>query len=146
MADIISGLAHGAQDAKDNCNHPDGCHWWILMPGSGLLIGQIDMKTIIAGLAILIMLGAVTPSAFALTAYQSGFQHGVSDGKDSCLHPDGCHWYILQPGKGFADHSKEFIRGYINGWCLSSPPGGGADADQASFECGQPGYSPQGND
>lgn len=26
---------------------------------------------------------------FAISAYQSGFEHGVSDGKDSCLHPDG---------------------------------------------------------
>jgi hypothetical protein len=35
------------------------------------------------------------PSAFALTAYQSGFEHGLSDGKDSCTHSDECHWYIL---------------------------------------------------
>ncbi len=35
MADIISGLAIGAQDAKDSCYHPDGCHWWILMRGHG---------------------------------------------------------------------------------------------------------------
>jgi len=36
-ADILSGLAHGAQDAKDSCNHPDGCHWWILMRGHGFI-------------------------------------------------------------------------------------------------------------
>ena len=37
MADIISGLAIGAQDAKDGCDHPDGCHWWILMRGNGFI-------------------------------------------------------------------------------------------------------------
>jgi hypothetical protein len=99
------------------------------------------LKTIIGALAVLIlMIGA--QSAFAISDYQSGLNHGVSDGKDSCLHPDGCHWYILQPGKGFADHTKEFIRGYIAGWCQSSPSGGGSDADQARFECGKPGFFP----
>jgi hypothetical protein len=37
MADLLAGLAIGAQDAKDNCNHPDGCHQWILMRGHGFI-------------------------------------------------------------------------------------------------------------
>ena len=36
-ADILSGLAHGKADGKDNCYHPDGCHWWILMRGNGFI-------------------------------------------------------------------------------------------------------------
>jgi hypothetical protein len=46
-----------------------------------------------------LMIGA--PSAFAISDYQSGFNHGVSDARDSRQHPDGCHWYVLQPGNGF---------------------------------------------
>jgi hypothetical protein len=37
MADVLSGLAIGAQDAKDSCDHPDGCHMWILMRGHGFI-------------------------------------------------------------------------------------------------------------
>ncbi len=37
MADVISGLAIGAQDAKAGCNYPDVCHWWILMRGHGFI-------------------------------------------------------------------------------------------------------------
>ncbi|HEY1247702.1 MAG TPA: hypothetical protein VGE97_01820 [Nitrososphaera sp.] len=67
------------------------------------------MKTIIATvISIAFLMGASVfqmekqqQPAFAISPYQSGFQHGVSDGKDSCLHPDGCDWYILKPGKGF---------------------------------------------
>src|SRR5712691_11100102 len=69
----------------------------------------------------------------ALSPYESGFKHGVSDGKDSCLHP-GCHWYILLPGKGFQFHTPEFNRGYVDGFC-SVDPHGGSDADVATFDC-----------
>ena len=37
MADVISGLAIGKADAEAGCNHPDGCHWWILMRGHGFI-------------------------------------------------------------------------------------------------------------
>ena len=30
--------------------------------------------------------------------------------------------YITQPGKGFADHSKEFNKNYIKGFCAASGP------------------------
>ena len=101
------------------------------------------MKTLLIAVAVIVlMIGA--PSVFASTEYQSGYKHGVIDGKDSCLHPDGCHWYILQPDKGFAFHTKEFIRGYIAGWCLNSPPAGGSDADETRFQCNEPGWFPEG--
>jgi hypothetical protein len=73
-------------------------------------------------------------SVFAISPYESGFNHGVIDGKDSCSHPDGCHWYILGPGKGFAFHSWDFVRGYVTGFCTASP-GTSSDADQASWDC-----------
>ena len=43
--------------------------------------------------------------------------------------------YITQPGKGFADHSKEFNRNYMKGFCKDKQDGGGSDADQATFRC-----------
>ena len=100
------------------------------------------MKTIIATvISIAFLMGASVfqmekqqQLAFAISPYQSGFQHGVSDGKDSCLHPDGCDWYILKPGKGFAFHSWDFVTGYVTGFCKASP-GTSSDADQASWDC-----------
>lgn len=68
---------------------------------------------------------------FALSAYQSGFDHGVIDGKDSCSHQDGCHWYVAEPGKRFAFHTWDFVRGYVTGFCKTSP-GTSSDADEAS--------------
>lgn len=99
------------------------------------------MKGTLAVVIVAIALVALVPTAAMATssssassAYESGFSHGVHDGKDSCTHPDGCHWYILQPGKGFAFHSKEFNRGYVDGFC-SVAPGRGSDADEATFSC-----------
>jgi hypothetical protein len=40
--------------------------------------------------------------------------------------------YITQPGKGFADHSKEFNKNYIKGYCAAGE--GGSDADEATFD------------
>ena len=51
------------------------------------------MRIIISGIAITVLVAALSApvSAFALHAYQSGFNHGVRDGKDICMHQDGCH-------------------------------------------------------
>ena len=99
------------------------------------------MKTIIATaislVPLLVALSAFPYSSsdvFAISAYESGFNQGVTDGKDSCLHPSGCHWYVLEPGKGFAFHSWDFVRGYVTGFCTASP-GTSSDADQASWDC-----------
>ncbi len=35
------------------------------------------MKIIIGAVAVLVLLSAITPSGFALSAHQSGFEHGV---------------------------------------------------------------------
>jgi hypothetical protein len=40
-------------------------------------------------------------------------------------------------GNGFINQTRQFIEGYINGWC-SDPKyagGGGSDAEQADFNC-----------
>jgi hypothetical protein len=99
------------------------------------------MKTIIATaislVPLLVALSAFPYSssdAIAISAYESGFDHGVTDGKDSCLHPSGCHWYVLEQGKGFAFHSWDFVRGYVTGFCKASS-GTSSDADQGSWDC-----------
>jgi hypothetical protein len=74
------------------------------------------MKVLVSAVAILVLMIGATQSAFTMSEFQSGYNHGVKDGQDNCLHPDGCHWYILGKDKGFAFHTKEFIRGYIATW------------------------------
>ncbi|HEY1247429.1 MAG TPA: hypothetical protein VGE97_00435 [Nitrososphaera sp.] len=92
------------------------------------------MNTIIAAvISIAFFKGAVflmekQQPAFAISPYQSGLQYRVSDGKDSLL--DGCHW---GPGKGFAFNSWDFVRGYVTGFCKTSP-GTSSDVDQASWD------------
>ena len=71
--------------------------------------------------------------AFALTPYESGYKHGISDGKLANQGLRGNDWYITQPGKGFAFHTQEFNKGYVDGFCSVS--NGGSDADEATFEC-----------
>ena len=96
-------------------------------------------------MVITLMLLIGSPAIYAKGgAYQSGFSHGVSDGNDSCRHSDGCHWYILEPGKGFAFHSKEFVRGYVNGFC-SVDPNTSSDSDHASFDCSQASQGQEGD-
>lgn len=96
-----------------------------------------------AAIAILVMVGA--PSAFAQlgaphsknpqAAYQSGFKWGVPDVKDPCK-PDCRNVYIFQPGKTFYFHTKEFIQGYMRGFCSAGGPDvGGMDENEASFDC-----------
>jgi hypothetical protein len=88
------------------------------------------MEKIILVVAVLVlMIGA--PIVYAETAYQSGFKHGVADGRQS----DTTKWYILQPNNGFANHTKQFDRGYVAGWCSVNSVFSGSDADQASFNC-----------
>src|SRR5689334_20291168 len=102
------------------------------------------MKTIIAAvISLVLLIGAPVflmekqQSAFAISSYHSGLQHGVSDGKDNCTHqdtPNGCHWYILEPGNDFKYHTSDFIRGYVTGFC-SVDPNRSMDHIQANFDC-----------
>ena len=73
------------------------------------------MKAVMAAvISILLLMG--TPFAFAQSGgllsehsqanYQSGLKHGVIDGKDNCI--DRCHWYVLEPGHGFAHLTWQF--------------------------------------
>ncbi len=119
---------------------------------SGLQTRQIDMKTIIITTIAVIILMIGAQSAYALSEFQSGYRHGVADGKrdyvffncdtgkvriSPCLEPTT---YIHEPGKGFAFHTTEFVDGYIHGWCLAHN-GGGIEANDdpeptlVSFDC-----------
>jgi hypothetical protein len=50
---------------------------------------------------------------------QSGYQHGLSDAKKIIQGQKDL--YILQPGKGWTDHTGEFIQGYVT--ALTTAPG-----------------------
>jgi hypothetical protein len=50
----------------------------------------------------------------ALTPYQSGYEHGISDAKKAIQGRND--WYIEQPGKGYADHTYQFNQGYVVGF------------------------------
>lgn len=101
------------------------------------------MKTIIAAVTIIAFLIG-TPAVYAsnelphakdpVAAKKDGYNHGIADGKDNCGDKDGCHWYILEPGKGFKFHTQEFNEGYIKGFCEVNPTGG-SDADEATWSC-----------
>jgi hypothetical protein len=74
----------------------------------------------------------IQPTTLPTSAYTSGFNQCVSDGR---LAAHGSvDWYILQPGKGFAFHTEDFKTGYVAGFCKSEP-GGGSDASVATFSC-----------
>lgn len=81
------------------------------------------------------MLFLITPTAYALTPYQSGYNHGVADGKQAQKGLGGTDWYITQPGKGFTFHTQEFNRGYVDGFCSIAGSGAGSDANEATFQC-----------
>jgi hypothetical protein len=62
--------------------------------------------------------------------YRAGYAHGVADAKAGCT--DRCHWYILEPGKGFGFHTQEFNNGYVAAICAA---GIASDADEATWNC-----------
>jgi hypothetical protein len=84
-----------------------------------------------AVVVLVLMIGA--PAVFAETPFQSGFEHGVSDAKASCT--DRCHWYILEPGKGFQFHTWEFAHGYVAGFCSIAGSQMSSDDDAAGWDC-----------
>jgi hypothetical protein len=55
--------------------------------------------------ALIPILVLIAPVAYALSPYQSGYKHGVSDAKLAQRGLGGSDWYITQPSKGFADHT-----------------------------------------
>jgi hypothetical protein len=93
------------------------------------------MKAILIAPAIVALLLGAIPTIYAATPYDSGFKHGVSDAKLSQRGLGGSDWYITQPGKGFAFHTQDFNKGYVDGFCSIAGSGQGSDADQATFDC-----------
>jgi hypothetical protein len=101
------------------------------------------MKTITLSVVAIVVLMIGGQSAYAETAYQSGYRHGVIDAnhKDpecNCPSTD----YIHQPGKGFAFHTTAFVDGYIKGYCSITGSGSGIDVNDnedpptvVSFDC-----------
>ncbi len=92
----------------------------------------MPMKLIYLG-ALIPILFLIGPVAYALSPYQSGFKHGVSDAK--IANQGSSNWYILQPGKSSAFHTQAFNKGYVDGFCSIAGSGAGSDANQATFTC-----------
>ena len=68
------------------------------------------MKTIILSLIVLsLMIGA--PSAFAISDYQSGYNHGRNDANKPVSQR-----YINTAKQGPSHHTAEFMRGYHQGF------------------------------
>lgn len=86
-------------------------------------------EIILSVIVVMLMIGA--QSAYAETAYQSGFNYGIKDAKTH----DVTQQYILQPGKGFKFHSWDFNHGYVAGFCSIVGPSISSDADEAGFDC-----------
>lgn len=70
------------------------------------------------GTLLTISVGWSISSIHAISAYDSGFDHGCNDAKIS----NSDNRYINQPEKGPSFHSKEFMNGYDDGFdaCLSN--------------------------
>jgi hypothetical protein len=67
-------------------------------------------------LALLALIAIPTAIAHALSPYQSGYEHGVSDAKKAAQGLGHNDWYIEQPGKGYGDHTYQFNQGYVVGF------------------------------
>jgi hypothetical protein len=87
----------------------------------------------VGALAVLVIL-AVVPHAFAKSACQSGFGHGMSDAK-LLQADDNAKTYVDGPGKGLPHHTQEFKDGYAKGWCSVMGSNSGTETDNADFEC-----------
>jgi hypothetical protein len=74
---------------------------------------MIVITTIVVAVIGLALIVSIPVIAYALSPYQSGYEHGISDAKKLIQgHKD---LYILQPGKGWTDHTGQFIQGYVVG-------------------------------
>lgn len=91
------------------------------------------VSLMIAAQSVYAQLGA-PHSKNPTSAFQSGYKWGIHDAKDPCK-PDCRNVYILQPGKTFYFHTKEFIQGYMKGFCSVTGPNTGMDENEASFDC-----------
>ena len=87
---------------------------------------------ITVGILTVLMFPLQGQTLYAISSYDSGYENGTSDAKLANQGLGGSDWYITQPGKGFAFHTKAFNQGYVDGFCAHSPPGVGGDANEAS--------------
>ena len=87
---------------------------------------------ITVGILTVLMFPLQGQTLYAISSYDSGYKHGTSDAELTNQGLVGIDWYITQPGKGFAFHTKAFSQGYVDGFCAHSPPGVGGDANEAS--------------
>jgi hypothetical protein len=89
------------------------------------------MKIALGAVMILLMIGA--PSVFAISDYQSAFKLAMIDAKNAPLVNGSL--YITQPGHGFMNQTKEFVNGYVTGYCKITGNAYEADFGQAIFNC-----------
>ena len=94
---------------------------------------NILVNTTTASLLVVIAVAMGVTNVTALSPYQSGYNHGVGDAQKAAHGLGGNDWQ--QPGKGFAFHTPEFNRGYVDGFCSIAGSGSGSDANQGTFEC-----------
>lgn len=104
------------------------------------------MKILIGTIGILMLLAAVAPTAFAqigaplskhpISDMLSGYDHWVADAKDPCK-PDCRNVYIWHSPNGFINQTKEFIDGYVLGFCSISDANTSMDEPEADFDCNE---------
>jgi hypothetical protein len=104
------------------------------------ILYNINMEKTLCLIALVLVI--CVPSAYAETAYQSEYKHGVADANVNTTDSNVDLYYIHQPGQGFANHTAAFVKGYIEGWCSITGPGSGIDVNDdenpptvASFDC-----------
>jgi hypothetical protein len=108
---------------------------------SGLLTMSVwDMSNkITIAIAIIAIIAVITAAiagipVLAKKKHMTAYELGSHDADPStCINSHDCDLYITKLGKGFADHSKEFNKNYIKGFCAAGD--GGSDADEATFDC-----------
>jgi hypothetical protein len=80
-----------------------------------LYVEEVKMRKVFVPIVLVLALVLMaTPAAYALSPHDSGYKHGISDAKKAIEGRND--WYILQPGKGWTDHTGEFIQGYVEGF------------------------------
>jgi hypothetical protein len=101
-------------------------------------LGALAMLVLMQGVQCAFAQLGAPHSKHPQAAYQSSYRWGVHDAKVTCK-PDCRDVYIWQQGKTFYFHTKEFIRGYMTGWCSVEAPKFGPfvqmDENEASFDC-----------
>ena len=94
-----------------------------------------SVNTMLVGVVISIYFNrSNVTSSYNRSIEQSDFTVGYIHGATDAHQPDTIQWYILEPGKGFAHHSWDFVKGYVYGFCSVSP-GTSSDSDKASWDC-----------